>query len=293
MSVKRARESRNLFDPNASFRNGYINGNGDFKDSDAYRTQGQDSYYAVTGGNSYTLSIMSQYSASRYVSLLWWDSEGDFISWKNQAPIIPIGQRYTLTAQAPMSAAYVSTNTMSNDTDIMLNEGSSPLPYEPYGATIWEPCAVKRYASGGEQNNSSGTFTYKGLTLIKNRADIKATGTSTDIISSTDQFFKDNFSVLLEAGKTYTILGQNTVVDDSYIDVRYRDSDAIITTGYYELPTAVMIAPNTDTYIYMGIGLSAGVQCSKGNFTAKFYRQAGWHDTPVYVRQNGVWVVQT
>lgn len=192
-------------------------------------------------------------------------------------------------------AAYIRISTVNDAENIMINEGSTPLPYEPYGEMFFDvPCAVKRYTAGEEQNNSTGIFAYKGLTLEKNRTLIKATGASTDIISSTDQFFKDNFSVLLEAGKTYTILGRNTVVDDSYIDVRYRDSDDIITTtGYLELPNAVTIAPNTDTYIYIGIGLSAGVQCSKGNFTAHFYRQAGWHDTPVYVRQNSVWVVQT
>lgn len=169
---------------------------------------------------------------------------------------------------------------------IMINEGTTPQPWEPYDPEVWHPCAVKRYASGGEQNTTSGTFTYKGLTLIKNRADIEVTGTSTDIISSTDQFFKDNFSVLLEAGKTYTIFGRNTVVDDSYIDIRYRDNDDIITTiGYYELPGAVTITPSTDTYIYMGIDLSAGVQCSGGYFTVNFYRQAMWHDTPVYIRE--------
>lgn len=293
--ARKARKSKNLLDP-AQLKNGY------YAFADGSKMSGYT--WACSGimpvvGN--TIYSFTQKTPSRYYGIVWWDSNLKFISSvTSQAS----QQSPKITTTSPSSAAYAAVDIGGYPStadvvhpdeleELMFCEGD-PQTYEPYGTTIWKFCAVKRYTAGGEQNNSTGIFTYKGLTLEKNRADIKATGTSTDIISSTDQFFKDNFSVLLEAGKTYTIFGQNTVVDDSYIDVRYRDSDDIITTiGYCELPNAVTIAPNTDTYIYMGIGLSAGIRCSIGNFTANFYRQAGWHDTPVYVRQNGVWVVQT
>lgn len=298
MSVKRARESKNVFDESMK------------RKSVAETAPAGNSYEYVTsypaGGISTTrmTSVNPQPASGRVITwddtkfaigICYFDEQLQYLQicdiWVTRSPYTCRDYPYMSITIRKLDNTEI---TPSEIGDVRLMLADTVLPYEPYGVTIWEPCAVKRYASGGEQNNSSGTFTYKGLTLIKNRVDIKATGTSTDIISSTDQFFKDNFSVLLEAGKTYTIFGQNTVVDDSYIDVRYRDGDDIITTtGYLEPPTAVTIAPNTDTYIYIGIGLSAGVRCSKGNFTARFYRQAGWHDTPVYVRQNGVWVVQT
>lgn len=298
MSVKRAKKSKNEFDESMKRKSVAEN----ISVGNSYETV--TSYPSSSIATTRMTSVNPQPASGRVITwddtkfaigICYFDEQLQYLRiyniWVTQSPYTCRDYPYMSITIRKLDDAEITPLEIG---DVRLMLADTVLPYEPYGATIWHDCAVKRYTAGEEQNNSTGIFTYKGLTLEKNRTLIKVTGASTDIISSTDQFFKDNFSVLLEAGKTYTILGRNTVVDDSYIDVRYRDGDDIITTaGYLELSNAVTIAPNTDTYIYIGIGLSAGVRCSKGNFTAHFYRQAGWHDTPVYVRQNGVWVVQT
>lgn len=289
MSVKRAKKSKNEFDESMKRKSVAEN----ISVGNSYETV--TSYPSSSIATTRMTSVNPQPASGRVITwddtkfaigICYFDEQLQYLRiyniWVTQSPYTCRDYPYMSITIRKLDDAEITPLEIG---DVRLMLADTVLPYEPYGATIWHDCAVKRYTSRSEQNTSTGTFTYKGLTLVKNQTDIKATGTSTDIISSTDQFFKDNFSILLEAGKTYTIFGQNIVVDDSYIDVRYRDNDNIITTvGYYELPNAVTITPNTDTYIYMGLGVSAGVQCSVGKFIAEVSRQAGWYDTPVYVQ---------
>lgn len=180
---------------------------------------------------------------------------------------------------------------------IMVNEGTTPEPYEPYDPEVWHDCAVKRYTSREEMNASIWQKTYKGNTLLKNGADIAFsinTGGGYGASVSTDQFYKDNCAIKLAANEIYSIKVTNNInVGAAKVVVRYLSTNEIITSVTYgDLPEDITLTPNVETYIYFGVDISKGVSAREKKAMINVIRQSAWHDIDDYVRQSGAWVQQ-
>jgi len=97
-------------------------------------------YIAIKGNTEYTAKFKTIYDASRWYGFVWYDNDKQYISTTN-TQANPFGCE--LTATSPANAAFCVFNICSqNVTDglnpsgviyFMLTEGSTALPYEPYG----------------------------------------------------------------------------------------------------------------------------------------------------------------
>ena len=126
----------NLFDLNATdTTNGYVNGayllsDGSENESAQYRIS---EYIEIQSGTAYTLVYANSLNNP---SLCFYDSSKQYIS----------GQKYgnnrTVTVTSPSNAKYIRISyTYTVRKSVMLNLGSTALPYEPYGWAVKITCA--------------------------------------------------------------------------------------------------------------------------------------------------------
>lgn len=136
-AVKIARKSKNLFDENAKDPNkGYVEGK-----------------YLKNDGLVYTPTETFGWSISEYIpiestsitisGLATTDSKSPAICLYDSNKTFLMGVAYDNNSERTVSNANAKYIRFSIDTQrnyLMLNEGSTALPYELYGTTIWEPC---------------------------------------------------------------------------------------------------------------------------------------------------------
>ena len=140
--------SRNLFDATEFQRkfvnNMILNDNGDEVSNP--NNNGYSRYkIAVTPGMQYTLK--GKLTAGNVWSRIYYfDSDENFIS-KSDGQAMPndTSQR---TITIPANCYYIEIQSSNvgllGTLNIMLNAGSTALPYEPYGEAVWADCAVKK-----------------------------------------------------------------------------------------------------------------------------------------------------
>lgn len=121
---------------------GYLSDSGNIAQQSAVNLEKTSKYIAITAGMVYTFlhesgSFPSTKTANAWKAIGWYTSSGVFISRGTQAT------DGSLIQTAPENAAFcrVSFRTFGNTGNAMLNLGSTPLPYEPYGYKIPLTCA--------------------------------------------------------------------------------------------------------------------------------------------------------
>lgn len=121
----------NLFDKTATntnngyIPNGYVRADGTENTNRDYRAS---EYISVDASTAYTLYCVVALNAP---SVCFYDSDKNFISG------VPYSGRVTIPFITPQNAAFLRLSYRAIDEDaIMLNTGSTALPYEPYGYFI-------------------------------------------------------------------------------------------------------------------------------------------------------------
>lgn len=125
----------NLFDNSTAVLGKYIDNNGNEQSSSVPSPTQQlnhSNYFSVSPNSTYTFSSVKDIIIQQTVAFVWYTSSRTFIS--RTTAVKPIGEtNYELTATAPENAAYAIINYTTANNEVMLNLGSTPLPYEPYG----------------------------------------------------------------------------------------------------------------------------------------------------------------
>ena len=112
----------NLFDTDGETNNKYLTSDGSEGSAAAYS---YTTYIPVMGGEKYTISKTSTQNSS--ACHCWYDGDKQFIS----SNVI---SQTTVTLTAPASAAFLRCSYRKETvSEVMLNSGSTALPYEPYG----------------------------------------------------------------------------------------------------------------------------------------------------------------
>jgi len=125
-----------------------------------------------TGGQMYTYSFSK---ASRWFGFVWYDGDGDYISTNNLQNNSDVHYR-SYSATSPANAAYMVVNIAgypsvgatifpADVTDFMLVEGSTALPYEPYGYRV--PVTV----ANGTDTETTNIYLDEQLTKSGDNAD--------------------------------------------------------------------------------------------------------------------------
>lgn len=143
----------NLFDVSAAIENMVYNTSGEL-----VNTTGYVSSQKISCGNERNFTMSG--SGSIAVIILEWNEEGEVL---NRADGNQINKSYTLNEDTAQIAFTFYNNTTASDlVDVMLNIGSSALPYEPYKApqslTISTPNGLPGIPvdSGGNYTDASG-----------------------------------------------------------------------------------------------------------------------------------------
>lgn len=147
--AKVARESKNLFDytannPDNGFLDGqFINNNGTaLTPSETGMPSNTSEYIPINPDTAYCVSGVPT-AGYNSPSVCWYDSSKEYIA----------GQRYQnrgyVSFTSPSNAGYMRISyPVDYAAQVMANEGTA-IPYEPYGATIWE-YRVPRVLVNGE-----------------------------------------------------------------------------------------------------------------------------------------------
>ena len=126
-------KSRNLFDITDYVAGKYIDASGNEQTSSG--AMNHSNYITVSANSEYTLSSNKPAFTNVTYAIAWYDSNKTFIS--RDSWLAPDSQgRYDFTGASPNNAAYAIINfalypSYKNE-QIMLNTGSTALPYEPY-----------------------------------------------------------------------------------------------------------------------------------------------------------------
>ena len=132
----------NLAPPLTEWVDGYLSYTGNIAPQSSVNLEKTSKYIAITAGTAYSFlhesgSFPSTETANAWKAFGWYTSSGVFISRGTQATGGPFIQT------APENAAFcrVSFRTFGNTGNVMLNIGSTALPYEPYGYKTPLTCA--------------------------------------------------------------------------------------------------------------------------------------------------------
>ena len=128
-------KTANLFDYTAATLGKYINASGQEVESSGSVTASKlnhTDYITIQSETNY--NIRAESTGTNTGAFCWFDSSKTLLS--RQTFNIPSGN-YTQTAESPSGAAYMIINYItSNQETVMVNIGSTALPYEPYGYKI-------------------------------------------------------------------------------------------------------------------------------------------------------------
>ena len=147
--AKRARQSCNLI--SGTVQGYYAGADGSINSTDTHWCRSE--LISCKGSTSYVCTVTIA-KTSRWVAASFYDIDMNYLGSVDTKPDPPIAN-VTLSFTTPATAAYMglsfaatyyyTTLTPSEITNLMLNEGSTALPYEPYGIVgFYEPCAVKK-----------------------------------------------------------------------------------------------------------------------------------------------------
>ena len=137
----------NLFDMSTIVENKYISSSGIETSSTAQYQENvlnHTDFINVSNDTAYSLSCTMPYriALSNTIAFCWFDDNKSFISRNTNKISGEIGginvHGYSFSATSPSNAAYLIVNFIGyvDGTTYMLNEGSTPLPYEPYGYKV-------------------------------------------------------------------------------------------------------------------------------------------------------------
>lgn len=157
MAIKKYHVSKNLYENNADdYRNGqYVNG--EWQDTPSRITS---QFIPVEGGKQYNITVSGQVAA--LINFNFFDTNNIWLGNRSTQGLEPATTTQTewYTNVLPSNAAFLcftysyygdrSLSISAADMiplDIMVNEGSTALPYEPYGNT-WQSIPYKRYENG-------------------------------------------------------------------------------------------------------------------------------------------------
>ncbi len=117
----------NLFDADSTHQ-GYYNNSGNFVANNKYIC----SQSILVSEQNYTISAINSYTGGGYIfQLVYFNANDEYIS-LDSASLYGVGKK-SLTGSVPSSATKIIAVVTSDYSECMLVEGSTALPYEPYG----------------------------------------------------------------------------------------------------------------------------------------------------------------
>lgn len=124
--------SRNLFDENSDSVSGYIDDAGNI--SQGYNPITTYDYIAVTPTENYYIKIYGETSAllaNRKIRIAYYSQDKTYLS-----RVVKERADEGATFETLNNCYYIRLSVDDGNTNIMLNAGSEPLPYEPYGESV-------------------------------------------------------------------------------------------------------------------------------------------------------------
>ena len=173
-------------------------------------------------------SFKSSY-IGRYFGFVWFDSNGEYIS-SSYVSNTALNQYVKFRSLSPVDAAYMTINikcyyaddystiTPSDVTDLMLNEGSTPLPYEPYGYRV--PVAINDY--------TVTLYLPEPLKMVEDEAEYVD-------YEEQKQYFADGSYANVTLHEIPTIAGTNTLSVDTQVQPSKVYVEVGIKTGGYTI----------------------------------------------------------
>ena len=134
-----ATRTNNLFNKDNSVTEYYINSTGTIKPEPASSPWSYSDYIEVKSNTSYSFSVDTTYGSD--AKHCFYDDNKNFISCINSG-----SQTFT----TPANTKYARFSFRSTTTDIMLNEGTEALPYEPYGYKFYTNDGTGEFIAGPE-----------------------------------------------------------------------------------------------------------------------------------------------
>lgn len=128
----------NLFDSSTATLGKYINSEGIETASSSHSAierLNHSNFFEVVPNGSYTLSSVKSSSVRQTVAFCWYDATKTFLSRTTEQKDTGTID-YSITGIAPADARFAVINYTTANNKVMLNEGSTALPYEPYGYKI-------------------------------------------------------------------------------------------------------------------------------------------------------------
>ena len=134
-----ATRTNNLFNKDNSVTEYYINSTGTIKPEPANSPWSYSDYIEVKSNTSYSFSVDTTYGSD--AKHCFYDDNKNFISCINSG-----SQTFT----TPANTKYARFSFRSTTTEIMLNEGTEALPYEPYGYKFYTNAGTGEFITGPE-----------------------------------------------------------------------------------------------------------------------------------------------
>ena len=134
-----ATRTNNLFNKDNSVTEYYINSTGTIKPEPASSPWSYSDYIEVKSNTSYSFNVDTTYGSD--AKHCFYDDNKNFISCINSG-----SQTFT----TPANTKYARFSFRSTTTEIMLNEGTEALPYEPYGYKFYTNAGTGEFIAGPE-----------------------------------------------------------------------------------------------------------------------------------------------
>ena len=241
--------TENLFDENSDSVSGYIDDSGNI-------SQGANpittyDYINVTPSENYYIKICGETAAllqNRKIRIAYYSQDKRFLS-----RVILERVDNGATFETLNNCYYIRLSIDDGNTDIMLNEGSTPLPYEPYGYKV--PVTVE----GKNLINSSiyGILNIGVEYTVNNDKSITANGSTSS-----------NFSLFLV--KVYLTKGSYIISgcpqNGSQNTYRCEIRDMVLTSLAQDTGAGVTYSIVTDGYYYYSIRIAQNYVCNNLTF---------------------------
>ena len=202
-----------------------------------YLTEGET--YTITNNGSTPITFKISYEQDGYTSYSKSNFTGSYSFTMTTHPSTPEGSELAVFIWVPTISELDELIKIVQESNIMLNEGSTALPYEPYtgGQPSPNPDYPQEIVSAGAWDEENEKYGYEIKIAGKNILDFSKTQDITNWVASVIQTGYSDFPVYVGKGKTVTISlpeKLNTGIT-LYVGVVLREQGSIYSWLYHSI----------------------------------------------------------
>ena len=202
-----------------------------------YLTEGET--YTITNNGSTPITFKISYGQGEYASYSKSNFTGSYSFTMTTHPSTPEGSELAVFIWVPTISELDELIKIVQESNIMLNEGSTALPYEPYtgGQPSPNPDYPQEIVSAGAWDEENEKYGYEIKSAGKNILDFSKTQDITNWVASVIQTGYSDFPVYVGKGKTVTISlpeKLNTGIT-LYVGVVLREQGSIYSWLYHSI----------------------------------------------------------